>query len=240
MMQEVAIAVDGLTVAKGKKTILHNVSFRHEKGKILGLLGPSGCGKTTVMRSILGLQKTKSGKITVLGLDVDNPQLRSMIGYVSQEASVYTDLTVEDNIKYFAELYGSPKSEIDKSLDYVGLKSQRKQLVGSLSGGQRNRVSLASALVGNPELLIMDEPTVGLDPLLRVQLWQLFDSLKQSGVTLLVSSHVMDEANRCDDLLLMREGYILRHESPDVILKETNTTSVEDAFLAIIEQGEEN
>ncbi|MFT4245904.1 MAG: ABC transporter ATP-binding protein [Micrococcaceae bacterium] len=233
-MANPAIEVAGLNVVKGKNTVLDDISFTHTKGKILGLLGPSGCGKTTLMRSLLGLQKIKAGKIRILGLDVDDNKLRAKTSYVSQEASVYVDLTVEDNIKYFAELYGAPKSEIKRVLEYVGLVDQRKQLVGSLSGGQRNRVSLASALVANPELLIMDEPTVGLDPVLRVQLWKLFISLKEQGVTLLVSSHVMDEAKHCDDLLLMREGHLLKQASPTEILQETGKDNMEDAFLALI------
>ncbi|MFT4185628.1 MAG: ABC transporter ATP-binding protein [Micrococcaceae bacterium] len=233
-----AIEVADLKVVKGKNTVLDDISFTHAKGKILGLLGPSGCGKTTLMRSLLGLQKIKAGKIRILGLDVDDTKLRAKTSYVSQEASVYVDLTVEDNIKYFAELYGAPKSEVKRVLKYVGLVDQRKQLVGSLSGGQRNRVSLASALVAKPELLIMDEPTVGLDPVLRVQLWELFISLKEQGVTMLVSSHVMDEAKHCDDLLLMRKGHLLKQASPAEILQENDKDNMEDAFLALIEKGE--
>jgi ABC-2 type transport system ATP-binding protein len=200
----------------------------------VGLLGPSGCGKTTLMRAIVGVQQVSGGKVTVLGRPAGDASLRSRIGYDTQEASVYDDLTVRQNLAYFRSVLSLPRAEVDRVIDATELGPQAGQLVGSLSGGQRSRVSLAVALLGSPELLVLDEPTVGLDPVLRVELWDLFHRLAGVGTSLLVSSHVMDEATRCDRLLLMRDGEILADTTPDGLLEQTGAVDAEEAFLAVI------
>ena len=228
------IAIDGLRVRRGTVPVLHDLSFTVPRGAVVGLLGPSGCGKTTLMRSIVGVQRTSAGTVTVLGKPAGDASLRSRIGYDTQAASVYDDLTVHQNLAYFRSVLGTRHTEIDRVIRATDLTAQAGQLVGSLSGGQRSRVSLAVALLGSPELLVLDEPTVGLDPVLRVELWNLFHQLARQGTTLLVSSHVMEEATRCDRLLLMRDGEILAETTPSGLLAETGTTDAEDAFLALI------
>lgn len=226
-----------LAVQIDKHQILDGLSFEIKPGTITGLIGPSGSGKTTLMRSIVGVQKISGGSLDVLGLPAGDKTLRRKIGYVTQNAAVYEDLTVVQNLRYFAVLARADKNQINEIIAAVQLEKQRDQLVGSLSGGQRARVSLAVALMGNPELLVLDEPTVGLDPLLRKQLWELFDSLAASGKTLLISSHVMDEADRCSELLLLRGGKLLWNDSRPKLLEKTKTSSVGEAFLKIVEKG---
>jgi len=210
-----------------------------QRGVITGLLGPSGSGKTTLMRAIVGVQKVEAGTLMVLGLAAGSPEARARVGYVTQSASVYTDLTVDENISYFAALVGAPPNDVDDAILTVGLSDFRSKVVGSLSGGQRNRVSLASALVARPELLVLDEPTVGLDPLLRRELWDTFRDLAASGATLVVSSHVMDEANECDSLSLMRDGRIISHDTPAGLRERTGRADLGDAFVELINQSED-
>lgn len=204
------------------------------RGTITGLLGPSGCGKTTLMRSIVGTQVVTSGTVTVLGQPAGSPALRRRVGYVTQDPTIYNDLRVIDNVRYFAALYGVPAAAADAAISDVGLTDHALAYCGNLSGGQRTRVSLACALVCRPDLLVLDEPTVGLDPVLRVELWRQFHDLARRGTTLLVSSHVMDEADQCGELILMREGRLLAHTTPDRLRRETRCTSLEDAFLSVI------
>lgn len=233
-----AIVVDHLRVRRGKVSALSDITVTVPRGQVVGLLGPSGSGKSTLMRSIVGAQVISGGTVTVLGLPAGSPALRKRIGYVTQAASVYEDLTVTQNLKYFASVIGAPGSDVDRVLSEVRLAPQAKQLVGSLSGGQLNRVSLAVALLGKPEVLVLDEPTVGLDPVLRHELWQLFGELAASGVSLLVSSHVMDEARRCDRILLLHDGTLLADETLDQLLAQTGTTDADDAFLTLIDRAE--
>lgn len=239
MMKSNAVGVDGLTVERGGRTVLPGIDVELESGIITGLLGPSGCGKSTMIRSIVGVQRIKHGDVTVLGRPGGDKSLRDQIGYVTQEPSVYDNLTVTENLTFFARVLKLPRSEVSKAIEHVGLATHRDSLVGNLSGGQRSRASLAVALLGNPPLLILDEPTVGLDPVLRVELWDLFAELARAGTTLLVSSHVMDEAERCDQLLLMREGRILAADSPRGLCASTGTASVEEAFLALVRRDQE-
>lgn len=229
-----AIVIDNLVVRRGSQSVLHGLSLEVPRGGVVGLLGPSGCGKSTLMRAIVGVQVVKSGTVTVLGQNAGSRVLRHRIGYVTQAASVYDDLTVRQNLQYFRAVLKAPKSDVDRVLESTDLVGQAGQLVSSLSGGQRSRVSLAGALLGDPELLVLDEPTVGLDPVLRVDLWALFHRLADAGTTLLVSSHVMDEATRCDRLLLMRDGEILADDTPAGILASTGATDAESAFLTLI------
>lgn len=223
-----------LRVRRGKRLVLDDVSVRIGRGSITGLLGPSGCGKTTFMRSIVGTQVVESGTVTVLGHPAGAPTLRRRVGYVTQDPTIYNDLRVIDNVRYFAALYGVASTAAAEAVAAVGLADHALAYSGNLSGGQRTRVSLACALVCRPDLLILDEPTVGLDPVLRVDLWAQFHALARTGTTLVVSSHVMDEADQCQNLLLMREGRILAHTTPDRLRKETRCQSLEQAFLSVI------
>ncbi len=232
-----AIEIVGLRVSRGGKPVLHGLSVSVPRGQVVGVLGPSGCGKTTLMRSIVGVQRVVGGTVTVLGLPGGSPILRRRVAYVTQSASVYDDLTVRQNLRYFAAIIGSDRASVDRVLEQTDLAANSRQLVGSLSGGQRSRVSLAAALLGTPDLLVLDEPTVGLDPVLRVELWTLFRRLAAGGTSLLVSSHVMDEATRCDRLLLMRDGDLLADLTPDELLESTGSSDPERAFLTLIEQS---
>lgn len=234
---EPAIVIANLQVTRGGHRALDDVTVRVGAGTITGLLGPSGCGKTTLMRCIVGTQIVDGGTVTVLGSPAGSPVLRHRVGYVTQDATVYRDLRVVDNVRYFAALYGCGPSDVDDAIATVGLDDHRKAFAANLSGGQRTRVSLACALVAHPDLLVLDEPTVGLDPVLRADLWERFDQLARAGTTLLVSSHVMDEADHCDDLLLMRDGRVLAHTTPNQLREDTGCQSLEEAFLSIIRRG---
>ncbi len=228
-----AIEINKVSVLIDKKPILTDIDVHIAPGTIVGLLGPSGAGKTTLIRAILGLQKLTKGTITVLGLKAGAMPLKSMVGYVTQAPSVYSDLTVLENIRYFGSLRDVPRSGIEKVIKQVELESYQSRLVSNLSGGQRARVSLAAALLGDPKVLLLDEPTVGLDPVLRQNLWSIFKSLAGTGVTILVSSHVMDEADKCDALLFMRDGKLLISDTKRAVLDRTNTQSMEEAFLKL-------
>jgi ABC-2 type transport system ATP-binding protein len=207
-------------------------------GSVTGLLGPSGCGKTTLMRSIVGAQVVASGQIAVLGRPAGSKELRPEVGYVTQAPSIYPDLTVTENLNYFAAVLGVGRDRVLETAAVVGLEEYGTRMVGSLSGGEKARVSLASALLNRPPLLVLDEPTVGLDPVLRAELWTEFHRLSSTGTTLLISSHVMDEAGECDDLLLMRAGRLLRQCAPDELRAETGEQDLGRAFLSVIESAE--
>ncbi|MDG4668704.1 ABC transporter ATP-binding protein [Mycobacterium sp. 236(2023)] len=232
-----AVDIENLRVRRGGHVAVDDVTVQIAAGSITGLLGPSGCGKTTLMRSIVGTQIVTGGSVTVLGSPAGSPTLRHRVGYVTQDATVYRDLRVVDNVRYFAALYGSGAADVDEAIAAVGLDDHRKALADNLSGGQRTRVSLACALVAHPDLLVLDEPTVGLDPVLRADLWERFGELAKAGTTLLVSSHVMDEADHCDDLVLMRDGKVLAHTTPNQLREDTGCQSLEEAFLSIIRRG---
>jgi ABC-2 type transport system ATP-binding protein len=206
---------------------------------VTGLLGPSGCGKTTLMRAIVGVQIVAAGTVTVLGHPAGSKVLRDRIGYVTQAPSVYDDLTVAENLRFFARVLGVEPGEVDRCVEAVDLVDRKDVVVSRLSGGQRSRASLAVALLGSPELLVLDEPTVGLDPVLRRDLWTMFHRLADQGTTVLVSSHVMDEADRCDRLLLMRDGKLIADDAPDALQERTRTPDIESAFLALVEGGVE-
>ena len=233
-----AITVEELRVERGGREVLHGVSLAVASGSVTGLLGPSGCGKTTLMRAIVGVQILAGGRVTVLGLAAGAVELRRRVGYVTQAPSVYSDLSVAENLRYFAAIVGAGRERILEAMQTVGLAGREGQVVGSLSGGERSRVSLASALLGEPELLVLDEPTVGLDPVLRAELWATFHELASEGTTLLVSSHVMDEASECDSLLLMRDGALLEHTTPAELRAQTGKDDLGRAFLAVIERAE--
>jgi ABC-2 type transport system ATP-binding protein len=231
---ESAIEVRDLVVERGKREVLHRFTTTIQRGSVTGLLGPSGSGKTTLMRAIVGVQIVKSGTVTVLGEPAGSKGVRHRIGYLTQAPSVYADLTVRENARYFASLYGLGVREADEAVETVGLADAARQLVSTLSGGQHSRASLACALVSKPELLVLDEPTVGQDPVLRDELWARFRALADGGTTLLVSSHVMDEANRCDRLLLIRDGYLIADDTPTAVKASAGTDDLDDAFLRLI------
>ena len=234
-MMKNAVTVTGLRVVRAGTVVLSDLDFEVAAGQVTGLLGPSGCGKTTLMRSLVGVQRVESGSVTVLGEPAGSAPLRSRIGYVTQQPSVYDDLTVRENLHFFARILGVDEDQVVESLETVVMTEYADRVVAQLSGGQRSRVSLAVALLGRPRLLVLDEPTVGLDPVLRVELWGTFHRLAEHGVALLVSSHVMDEASRCDRLMLMREGRLIAEDTPDGLLARTGADTVEGAFLSLVE-----
>jgi ABC-2 type transport system ATP-binding protein len=229
------VAVRDLCVRRGGRLVLPAISLEVAPGRVTGLLGPSGSGKTTLMRAIVGVQIVESGEVTVLGLAAGAPELRRRVGYVTQAPSVYGDLTVRENLAYFGRILRAPSERVDEALSTVALTERAEQVVRTLSGGERSRVSLASALLGRPALLVLDEPTVGLDPVLRRDLWRTFHELADAGVTLLVSSHVMDEAGRCHDLVLLRDGRVVATGSPDELRHRTGREDLEEAFLVLAE-----
>lgn len=231
-----AISIRGLRVIRGGNEVLPHIDLDVPRGQIVGLLGPSGGGKTTLMRAIVGAQIIAGGSVQVLGMEAGSPALRRRIGYVTQAASIYPDLTARENLAYFAKTVGVGAEGVARTLHHIGLDDAADRPVSTLSGGQESRVSLGAALVGDPELLVLDEPTVGLDPALRRDLWGLFHELRDAGKTLLVSSHVMDEASRCDRLVFVRDGAILADDTFENILIDTGTDNADAAFLALTER----
>jgi ABC-2 type transport system ATP-binding protein len=233
------VEIASLTVVRGGRRVLDGLELAIERGAVTGLLGPSGCGKSTLMRSLVGVQQLSSGSVTIDGVQAGSKALRDRIGYVTQAPSVYADLTVQENLSFFARVLGAEPASVGRVIQRVDLVDHADQVVGRLSGGQLSRTSLAVALLGAPDLLVLDEPTVGLDPVLRRELWSLFHELADSGVAVLVSSHVMDEAERCDRLLLMRQGRIIADDTPRGILAATGTEDMESAFLALVDAAGE-
>ncbi len=229
-----AIEVRGLRVRRGRRVVLGDVSLAVPRGRVVGLLGPSGSGKTTLMRSIVGVQVVEAGEVAVLGLPAGARELRRRVAYVTQAPSVYPDLELHQNLDYFAKVLGASPDRVAEVVRAVDLVDAERRLVGRLSGGERARASLAVAMLGEPEVLVLDEPTVGLDPVLRQALWAMFRDLAGAGATLLVSSHVMDEAERCEELVLLRDGAILATGTPESLVARTRTDDVEGAFLALV------
>jgi ABC-2 type transport system ATP-binding protein len=229
-----AIEVQSLTVDRGSRRVLDGVSCSIPAGSVVGLLGPSGSGKSTFMRAVVGVQQVRSGRVTVLSEPAGTATLRRRIGSLTQAPSIYADLTVRENARYFASLYGIEDGDADATIVEVGLGEAADQLVHTLSGGQRARASLACTLVSHPDVLILDEPTVGQDPVLRNELWQRFRESAERGGTLLVSSHVMDEARRCDRLLFISDGAIIADGTPVDVMAEAGTDDMDEAFLRLV------
>ncbi len=234
---DAAVEADGLVVRRAGHVVLDGLTFTVPRAQVTGLLGPSGCGKTTLMRTLVGVQMIDAGQVELLGLPAGDPRLRPRVGYATQDPAVYGDLTLAENLRYFGTVLGMSRSRLADAiartvatLDLGGLEGR---LVGTFSGGQLARADLAVALLAKPDLLVLDEPTVGLDPVLRRDLWAMFHRLAADGASLLVSSHVMDEAARCDHLLFMREGRFLAAASPDEMLAATGAADLESAFLAL-------
>lgn len=241
---ETAVKIKNLSITLGGSVkALKNVSVDLPVGRSIGFIGPSGAGKTTLIRSIVGRLRPTRGSIEIFGLPAGSPKLRDQMSYMTQELSVYPDLTVKENLRYFAIMMGHNKSSlnkiINKVLDDVDMSDKANSLVSNLSGGQKQRVSLSVALIGSPKLMVLDEPTIGLDPVLRESLWKLFNKLKSEGTTLLISSHSMDEAERCDDLILIRSGNLIAHGTPDELKKQTGTKSIEQTFLKLVGDSQE-
>jgi ABC-2 type transport system ATP-binding protein len=233
-MPKSGVDVVGLRVVRGGKEVLRDLTFAVEPGEVTGLLGPSGSGKTTLMRAIVGVQRIAAGTVTVFGEHAGAASLRPRIGYVTQAPSVYDDLTVDENLGFFASVLGVGAHRVDACVAMVDLETDRGKVVRQLSGGERSRVSLAVALLGEPTLIVLDEPTVGLDPVLRKDLWETFHRLADDGATVFVSSHVMDEATRCDRLILMRDGRIIADDTPGGLLEKTGAVDIETAFLDLV------
>jgi ABC-2 type transport system ATP-binding protein len=230
-----AIEIRELRVMRGGNVVLPRLSADVAEARVTGLLGPSGSGKSTLLRAIVGVQVVEGGHVRVLGERAGSAPLRRRVAYLTQAPSVYGDLTVRENVRYFAHVLGVGGA--DGAVETVGLQEHADQVVNRLSGGQRARASLATALLGDPELLVLDEPTVGQDPALRRDLWNTFHGLAEHGATLLVSSHVMDEADRCDELLLLRDGEVLAKGTPDELRERTHTHDLDEAFLRLVEEG---
>jgi len=237
-MMKNAIKVRTLEVTRGGSEVLRGLEFEVAHGQVTGLLGPSGCGKTTLMRALVGVQRITGGSVEVLGQPAGSASLRDRIGYVTQQPSVYDDLTVTENLRFFARILGVGDKRVAECVGLVALGDYGDRVVSRLSGGQRSRVSLAVALLGEPQLLVLDEPTVGLDPVLRVELWETFHHLAGEGAAVLVSSHVMDEASRCDRLLMMREGRLIADDTPTGLLERTGSHDIEQAFLSVVHEKE--
>ena len=229
-----AIDLADVCVRRGGREVLHALTAQVAAGSLTGLVGPSGSGKSTVMRAIVGVQRAVTGSVTVLGRTAGAPSLRAEVGYLTQSVAVYDDVSVRANLDYFATLLDAPSGDVDRVLREVDLAAESGRRVDSLSGGQRARVALASVLLGRPRLLVLDEPTVGLDPVLRAELWATFHALADNGVTLLVSSHVMDEAARCDTVMLLRDGHLIASDSPEALLERTGAADLDAAFLRLV------
>ena len=228
-----AVEVERLRVDRGGKVVLHELSCSVARGSVTGLLGPSGSGKSTLIRAIVGVQTIAGGDVRVLGSPAGAKELRARVGYMTQAPSVYGDLTVRENLRFFASVLDAPRDRVERTIAEVALQEEADRVVDRLSGGQRARVSLATALLGAPELLVLDEPTVGLDPVLRRDLWRLFQNLADQGTTLIVSSHVMDEADRCDELIFVRNGKVIGRGTGDELRRNAGTDNLETAFLSL-------
>lgn len=236
---EPAVKIKNLSIRLGGEVeAINDVSLELPAGKAIGIIGPSGAGKTTLVRSIVGRLNISSGEISVLGLPAGSSKLREQITYMTQGLSVYSDLTIHENLRFFATMAGQHGEEAKKTiggvLKAVDLSDKKDALVSNLSGGQKQRVSLAIALIGTPKLMVLDEPTVGLDPLLREKLWKLFSRLTKQGTSLIITSHSMGEAERCDDLVLIRNGKVIAHDTPDELKKKTGTKTIEQSFLKLV------
>jgi ABC-2 type transport system ATP-binding protein len=229
-----AIETVGLTKRFGRLTAVDSMDLALPAGRIYGLLGPNGSGKTTLIRLLAGLARPTSGEARVLGLEMPSRPNLARIGYMTQADGIYTELSVWENVSFFAALFGvHDRVVLSRILEVVQLADRRKTPANELSGGMRRRLSLACALVHHPAVLFLDEPTVGIDPALRVQFWEYFRRLAADGTTILVSSHVMDEADRCDELLLILHGKLLAQGSSREVQAMAGAATLEEAFLRL-------
>jgi ABC-2 type transport system ATP-binding protein len=234
--KEYAILTDYLTKNYGDFTAVNNLNLKVEKGKIYGLLGPNGAGKTTLIKMLCSISTPTSGGAHILGKKIPDEDIASKIGYMPQEMGVYFGLTVDQNMKFYSRIFNLQREKAEKRiaelLKFVDLEDWRYEMVDNLSGGMKHRVSLACTLIHEPDLLFLDEPTVGVDPELRVSFWDYFEQLRDNGVTILITTHYMDEARRCDRIGFMQRGRLIAEDSPLKLLEESGKDSLEDAFLA--------
>lgn len=239
-----AVETRDLVKKFGSFTAVDNLNLKIERGQTYGLLGPNGSGKTTTIKLLCDLLKPTSGEAFVLDRKVGDGSIPPRIGYMPQEMALYLELSVHDNIRLFGEIYGMKSDEIDKSekelLQFVDLESWRKSPVANLSGGMKHRTSLICSMIHSPELLFLDEPTVGVDPELRASFWEYFESLGKRGVTVVITTHYMDEAHRCNRIGLMRRGHLIAEGAPGEIIESTGCGSLEDAFLKLARREVEN
>ena len=233
------VEVSGLHKHFGDTRAVDGIDLQVQRGEIYGLLGPNGSGKTTLMRLLAGLLRASAGNVRILGQEMPNKAVLSQVGYMTQATALYEDLTVRENVAFFAEMYGSASGPeaVDAAVELVGLQERANSLVRTLSGGMKQRSSLACALVHRPRLLLLDEPTVGVDPQLRAVFWSYFRRLASEGVALIVSSHVMDEAERCDKLGFVRNGKLLAEGSAEVLRAKAGASTLDDAFLRFAGEG---
>lgn len=232
MNEQYAVDVENVSKSFGAVTALDGVTLRVKRGEIYGLLGPNGAGKTTLIRLLVGLLEAHAGTVTVLGHRMPEVDVLRHVGYMTQQAALYPGLSVEENVRFFAAINGV-EDGVKEALEMVDLYERRSSEVSTLSGGMRQRCSLACALVHRPQLLLLDEPTVGVDPQLRVQFWEDFRRMADAGTTIIVSSHVMDEAERCQRLGLIQYGKMLAEGTPGEIRDIAGSTNLEDAFLKL-------
>jgi len=241
--QHAIITITNLTKNFGKLLAVNNVSLTIPKGEIFGLLGPNGAGKTTLIHCLMGIYKLKTGKITVMGYDIPKRKnlARQKIGFMPQELAIYLDLTPLQNALFYGRIYGlkdnETKKKVDELFQLLELSDKKNNLCRTLSGGQKRRVSLGISLLTEPELLILDEPTVGVDPILRQQFWHYFTELKKEGRTILISTHITDEAVRTDRVGLMMEGKMLAVGNPKGLMKENSVETLEELFIQFKKGG---
>ena len=237
MEENYCIKIENISKSYKKQKVLKGISFNIKEGEIFGLLGPSGAGKTTLIRLIMGMEKSNNGEITISDKKVPNQKVIENIGYTAQADALYIDLSAEENMKFYCRLYKIPKKErnarIDECLSVVNLNDDKKKIVNNFSGGMKRRLSLAISLIHRPKVLILDEPTVGMDPLLRRQIWQELYRLKENGVTIVITTHVMDEAAYCDKLALIRNGRCISVGEPKKIIEENECNTLEEVFLKL-------
>lgn len=235
MVLDNVVKISGLEVKYDKNVILKNINLEIKKGEIIGFLGPSGSGKTTLVKAIIGMKSASKGKLQLLGETMPSLKVIPKIGYMAQSDALYEDLSAIDNLLFFGELYNlkgkAAKERAMEVLTLVNLQDDYKKAVRNFSGGMKRRLSLAIALMHKPEVLILDEPTVGIDPVLRKKFWDEFYRIKEAGGTIIVTTHVMDEAYRCDKLSLIREGEIIAEGSADEIISKSGGSNIEEAFL---------
>ncbi len=243
-MSDLAIDVKGLSKSYGGRRVVDGVDMRVATGRIVGFLGPNGSGKTTSLRMLCGLLTPDAGEGHVLGLDFRRqaPEVKRQVGYMTQKFGLYEDLSIRENLDFIARLFSmeNRKQAVDAALERLGLKSREKQLAGALSGGWKQRLALAACLLHKPKLLLLDEPTAGVDPKARREFWDQIHQLAQEGITVLVSTHYMDEAERCNELVYIAYGRVLARGTAASIVQEAGAEDLEDAFVKLVGQATDN
>lgn len=240
--KEYAILTNRLTKKYGNFTAVNNLNLKVKEGEVYGLLGPNGAGKTTIIKMLTSISNPTSGDARVLGEKIPDGNVASKIGYMPQETGVYLGLTVDQNLKFYGRIFGLSKDEMEKREDellkFVDLLDWKNEMVENLSGGMKHRVSLACTLIHQPKLLFLDEPTVGVDPELRVSFWKYFNQLRERGATIIITTHYMDEARHCDRIGFMQRGHLIAEDTPEKLLETSGKDSLEDAFLVFSKKDE--